>query len=82
MAKNKVKETKEIEVDGVKYAVQLPIAEFIEKLHIEKNQLGALVADWVKLNQHLTSVGVKLGEYFEQMAKQNETSSDSSEPKA
>lgn len=82
MAKNKTKETKEIEIDGTKYAVQLPIADFIEKLHIEKNQLGALVADWVKINKHIQGVGERLGEYFEQMAKANEASSDSSKSKA
>ena len=35
MAKNKNKEMKEIDIDGVKYSVQLPFADFIQKLHVE-----------------------------------------------
>ena len=82
MAKNKKKEMKEIEIDGVKYSVQLPIADFIQKLHVEKNQLGALVADWVKIQDAMQSVGKKLGEYFEEMSKANETSGNSTKSDA
>lgn len=82
MAKSKKKEMKEIEIDGAKYSVQLAVADFIQKLHVEKNQLGALVADWVRIQDAMHSVGKKLGEYFEEIAKANETSRNSSKPKA
>jgi hypothetical protein len=78
MAKNKTKSLEEITIDGKKYKVELPVAQYLQNASQEKHNLAMLLANYYKLTENMFAVGKSVADFMDKQAEENEASSNDS----